>query len=288
MQAIDTATQLCAVIGNPVEHSLSPAIHNAAFKATGLNYVYLAFRVENVQACLAGMRALPGFRGLSVTIPHKLAVLEYLDEIDPMARHVGAVNTVCNESGRLIGSTTDGPGTLRAFAETCIPLKGKRVLFVGAGGAVRSVAFAMAMQAQCSRITILGRTRSRVEALTADLVAKTRAVVESGNLSGDLAEAMAAHDVIVNGTPLGMYPHSENDTPIPSEFLSRDHVVFDMVYRPLRTRLIKEAEEIGCRTLLGIEMLIHQAALQFETWTGVGAPVDVMRNAVFSKWASAG
>ena len=288
MQAIDTATQLCAVIGNPVEHSLSPAVHNAAFDATGLNYVYLAFRVGNVQACLAGMRALPGFRGLSVTIPHKLAVLEYLDEIDPMARHVGAVNTVCNESGRLIGSTTDGPGTIRAFAEARIPLKGKRVLFVGAGGAVRSVAFAMAMQAQCSRITILGRTRSRVEALTADLVAKTRAVVESGNLSGDLAEAMAAHDVIVNGTPLGMYPHGENDTPIPSELLSRDHVVFDMVYRPLRTRLIKEAEEIGCRTLLGIEMLIHQAALQFETWTGVGAPVDVMRNAVFSKWASAG
>lgn len=288
MQAIDTATQLCAVIGNPVEHSLSPAIHNAAFEATGLNYVYLAFRVENVQACLAGMRSLPGFRGLSVTIPHKLAVLEYLDEIDPMAQHVGAVNTVCNESGRLIGSTTDGPGTIRAFAEAGIPLKGRRVLFVGAGGAVRSVAFAMAMQAQCSRITILGRTRSRVEALTADLVAKTRAVVESGNLSGDLAEAMAAHDVIVNGTPLGMYPHSENDTPIPSQLLSRDHVVFDMVYRPLKTRLIKEAEEIGCRTLLGIEMLIHQAALQFETWTGVEAPVNVMRNAVFSKWASAG
>ncbi len=288
MQAIDTATQLCAVIGNPVEHSLSPAIHNAAFEATGLNYIYLAFRVENVQACLAGMRALPSFRGLSVTIPHKLAVLEHLDEIDPMAQHVGAANTVCNESGRLIGSTTDGPGTLRAFAEAGIPLKGKRVLFVGAGGAVRSVAFAMAMQAQCSRITILGRTPSRVEALTADLVAKTRAIVESGNLSGDLAEAMAAHDVIVNGTPLGMYPHGENDTPIPSKLLSRDHVVFDMVYRPLRTRLIKEAEEIGCRTLLGIEMLIHQAALQFETWTGVAAPVDVMRNAVFSKWASAG
>ena len=287
MRAIDTSTRLCAVIGNPVEHSLSPLIHNAAFDAAGLNYVYLAFRVDDVQGCLTGMRALPGFRGLSVTIPHKLAVLERLDEIDPMARHVGAVNTVCNESGRLIGSTTDGPGALRAFDEAGISLEGKRVLFVGAGGAVRSVAFAMAMQARCSGITILGRTRSRVEAITGDLLARTQGIVRSGNLSDDLAEAMAAHEIIVNGTPLGMYPHGGNDTPIPKELLSQDHVVFDMVYRPMKTRLIREAEAAGCRTLLGIEMLIHQAALQFETWTGIRAPVDVMRSAVFSKWAAA-
>ena len=287
MRAIDTSTQLCAVIGNPVEHSLSPLIHNAAFDAAGLNYVYVAFRVEDVGNCLAGMRALPSFRGMSVTIPHKLAVIEHLDEVDPLARYVGAVNTICNESGRLIGSTTDGPGTLRAFKEAGISLEGKRVLFVGAGGAVRSVAFAMAMNGGCSGITILGRTRSRVDGLVADLVEKTGVSVKSGGLAEDLAGAAGEHDIIINGTPRGMYPDGEDDTPVPRELLSASHVVFDMVYRPLKTRLIREAEAAGCRTLLGIEMLIHQAALQFETWTGVAAPADAMRNAVFSKWAEA-
>jgi len=285
MQPIDTSTRLCAVIGNPVEHSLSPLLHNAAFDAAHLNYVYLAFRVEDVAACLAGMRVLPGFRGLSVTIPHKLAVMEHLDEIDPLARHVGAVNTVCNESGRLIGSTTDGPGTLRAFEEAGIPLEGKRVLFVGAGGAVRSVAFAMAMQARCSEITILGRTQTRVEGIVADLLARTNANVCGGGLADGLADALAAHEVIINGTPIGMFPNGGDDTPIPKELLNPNHVVFDMVYRPLKTRLIRDAEAAGCKTLLGIEMLIRQAALQFEIWTGVPAPVDVMRNAVFSNWA---
>ena len=286
MQAIDTATQLCAVIGNPVEHSLSPAIHNAAFEATGLNFVYLAFRVEDVGACLAGMRALPGLRGLSVTIPHKLAVMEHLDEIDPMARHVGAVNTVCNESGRLMGSTTDGPGALRAFADAGLSLDGKRVLFVGAGGAVRSAAFAVAEMTACSRLTILGRTQSRVNTLVNDLRQKTKAMVEGARLPDDLSKSMAAHEVIINGTPLGMFPNGVNDTPIPKELFRRDHAVFDMVYRPMKTRLLQEAETAGCKIILGIEMLIHQAALQFETWTGVQAPVKAMRNAVFSHWTA--
>ena len=135
---IDAHTRLCAVIGNPVGHSLSPAIHNAAFEAMGLNFVYVAFSVTDVAGCLAGMRALPGFRGMSVTIPHKRAVMRHLDSISPMAERVGAVNTIINDGGRLSGDTTDGPGTLRAFAEAGITLAGKRILFLGAGGAVRS------------------------------------------------------------------------------------------------------------------------------------------------------
>jgi shikimate dehydrogenase len=285
MRAIDASTQLCAVIGNPVEHSLSPLIHNAAFEAAGLNYVYLAFRVEDIANCLAGMRALPSFRGMSVTIPHKLAVMKHLDEIDPLAERIGAVNTIVNDSGKLKGSSTDGPGTLRAFQEAGISLRGKRVLFVGAGGAARSVAFAMAMQSDCACVTILGRTRSRVEALTRDLVKKTDAAVALGDLATDLPEAVETHDVIINGTPMGMYPANENETPVPGNLLQARHVVFDMVYRPLKTRLMREAEDAGCRTLLGIEMLINQAAMQFETWTGATAPIEAMRNAVFSKWA---
>jgi len=277
MPSINTATQLCAVIGNPVEHSLSPLIHNAAFDAAGLNYVYVAFRVEDVAGCLAGMRALPSFRGMSVTIPHKIAVMEYLDAIEPMAVKVGAVNTIVNEGGMLRGSTTDGVGTLRAFADAGVDLAGRRALFVGSGGAVRSVAFAMVEQAGVAQITILGRTPSRVEALVDDLAAKTGANVRGGSLADDLSGAMADHDVVVQGTPVGMYPERMAESLVPRGLLRREHVVFDMVYRPHKTRLIREAEALGCRTVLGIEMLLHQAAVQFETWTGASAPLAAMR-----------
>jgi len=271
---------VCAVIGNPVEHSLSPLIHNAAFEAAGLNFVYVAFRVEDVAGCLAGMRALSSFRGMSVTIPHKLAVMAHLDEIDPMARKVGSVNTITNENGRLIGSTTDGPGTLKSFAEAGVSLDGKRVLFVGSGGAVRAVAFAVADSTQAAGITILGRTPERVRALVDDIAGKTTANVAAGDLELDLGEAMDRHDIIIQGTPLGMAPERAGLSPVPVDLFKPDHVVFDMVYRPLRTRFIQDAETRGCRVILGIEMLINQAALQFEAWTGTAAPVGAMREAV--------
>lgn len=278
MRSIDTATRLCAVIGNPVEHSFSPLMHNAAFEATGLNYVYVAFRVEDLEGCLRGMRAMPGFRGMSVTIPHKIPAVRYIDAIDPIAKKVGCVNTIVNEDGRLLGSTTDGVGVLRAFTEAGVPLEGTKVLFVGSGGAVRSVAFALADLAAPAAITVLGRTASRVAALVNDLCAQTAVRVQGGRLPEDLAEATASHDVVIQGTPLGMYPDSIGETCIPSTLLRPELTVFDMVYRPYRTRLMREAEEAGCRTILGAEMLVNQAVLQFETWTGVPAPREVMRN----------
>ncbi|HOJ34228.1 MAG TPA: shikimate dehydrogenase [Candidatus Hydrogenedentes bacterium] len=281
MRTIDSFTQLCAVIGNPVEHSLSPAMHNAAFEALNLNYVYLAFRVEDVANCIAGMRALLSFRGMSVTIPHKLAVMQYLDEIDPIARRIGCVNTITRENGILIGSNTDGLGTLRAFQEAGVSLEGKKVLFLGAGGAVRAVAFAFAEKGQVGHITILGRTISKVEKLVQDIRKQTDIPVYSGNLSTDLPKAMAEHEVIVQGTPVGMYPHSEESC-VPLELLRADHIVFDMVYRPLTTRFIREAQAAGCKTIFGIEMLLYQAALQFEKWTGYPAPIGVMREAALN------
>jgi len=272
---------VCAVIGNPVEHSLSPLLHNRAFQAAGLNFIYVAFHVEDVGACMAGVRAMRGFRGMSVTIPHKMAIMAHLDEIAPMARHVGSVNTVVNESGRLIGSTTDGPGTLRAFAEAGVALEGRRVLFVGSGGAVRAVAFAVALDARPEYMTVIGRTPSRVETLVRDVRAGTDADVKSARLEADLAEAMESHDIIIHGTPVGMYPNAIAETPIPESLLRPDHVVFDMVYRPLKTRLLTEAEAVGCTTILGAEMLVNQATLQFEAWTNVPAPVEVMRSALY-------
>jgi len=279
-RTIDTSTQFCAVIGNPVGHSLSPAIHNAAFRETGLNYIYGAFRVEDVAACLRGMRAMDGFRGLSVTIPHKITAMAEVDELDPMARRVGCINTVTNTGGRLFGSVTDGTGTLRAFRHAGVSLDGRKVLFLGAGGAVRAVAFAFAMEPEVSQVSILARDRNRASALASDVAGAALCQVESGHLIDEIEGAVADHDVIIQGTPVGMYPHHEGAMSIPHGLLRPHHVVFDMVYRPLKTTLLQEAEATGCTTISGTEMLVQQAAEQFETWTGTPAPVDVMRSAL--------
>jgi shikimate dehydrogenase len=277
---IDVDTQLCGVIGNPVGHSLSPVMHNAGYEAQGLNFVYLAFEVSDVGACLAGMRSMRNFRGLSVTIPHKLDVIAHLDEVEVMALNVGSVNTIMNVEGRLVGSTTDGLGATLALEGAGVDLDGKRVLFLGAGGAVRAVAFAVAEGIGDGSIMILGRNTSRVEGLLEDLREKAGVDVSMGDLVDDVAEAVAGHDVIIQGTPVGMYPESVGESCVPGGCLHEGQVVFDMVYRPLKTRLIEDAEAAGCRTILGREMLVQQAAAQYGLWTGGEAPVDVMRDAL--------
>ena len=261
---------------------MSPAIHNAAFQALGLNYVYLAFNVEQLGGALTGMRALPGFRGMSVTIPHKQAIMEHLDVIDPMAMHIGSVNTVtCDEDGRLIGTSTDGPGTIRAFEDAGVVLKGKEVVFLGAGGAVRAVAYAMA-DAEVGSIRILGRNLEKVEVLVADLARDFEVPVAAGTFEADLESAVGGADILIQGTPMGMHPHHVGESVVPAALLKKDHVVFDMVYNPLRTQLIEDAEAAGCTCILGLEMLVNQALLQFETWTGVDAPRTVMRDALLA------
>jgi len=281
MTSIDVNTQLCGVIGNPVKHSLSPAMHNAAYNAQDLNFVYLAFEIEDVCACLKGMRAMPNFRGLSVTIPHKLAVMEHMDELTPTAQKVGSVNTITNDNGKLIGHSTDGLGTLRAFEEADVDLTGKKVLILGAGGAVRSVAFALADEAEVGGITILARTPSKAEPLVNDLSKVTSCEsVNFGHIEDDLKNALADHEIIIQGTPLGMAPEREGQTPIPKELLTSDHVVFDMVYKPLETQLLLDAKEVGAKIIYGTEMLLNQATLQYELWTGQTAPVETMRQSL--------
>ena len=280
MHPITTETQLCGVIGNPVGHSLSPSIHNAAYAALGLDYVYLAFEVSDVSGCLAGMRALPNFRGLSVTIPHKLAVMEHLDRLEPMAEKVGSVNTITNDDGTLIGSTTDGPGAVRACDEAGVSLVGKRVLFLGSGGAVRAVAFAVAELCNPASISILGRTPANVSALVDDLKAKSSGSFSGGELEGGIEEAMGEHEVIIHGTPVGMAKEQARASCVPPETLESEHIVFDMVYTPARTKLISDAEAAGATVIYGIDMLVNQAGLQFERWTGKAAPLQVMRAAV--------
>lgn len=279
---LDANTRLCAVIGNPVSHSLSPHMHNAAFRAAGLNFAYLAFQVSDVGGFLAGMRAMPSFRGCSVTIPHKQAVMSHLDIIDPNAEFVGSVNTVTREpDGRLVGHSTDGPGTLRAFEDAGVALEGRRVVFTGAGGAVRAVAFAFASEGRVGEITLLGRDVNKAHALATEITAKTGVPARGGHLFEDVRDAIVAAEVLVQGTPIGMVPDTDT-TCIPAESLHRDLTVFDMVYRPHETRLLRDAQVAGCAVIHGIEMLIAQAVLQWERWTGEPCPVDAMRQAALT------
>lgn len=283
VSSISPKTQLCAVIGNPVEHSLSPAIHNAAFAELGLDFIYTAFRVEDVEAALAGMRALENFRGMSVTIPHKIEVMSHVDEIPEVDERIGSINTVVNEGGRLRGFGTDGPGALRALREAEVEVNGKSVLMLGAGGASRAIAFTLAGQAEPADIMLLDIDRKTLEGLTADLKKGTGKKISSALMDpGSLASAMERADLVVNCTPVGMHPKT-GGTPVPGEFLRAGQAVFDIVYTPLETRLLREAGEKGLTTVSGVEMFIHQAVLQFEQFTGSKAPEEVMRRVVMEQ-----
>lgn len=279
-RAITAATQICAVIGNPVAHSLSPAIHNAAFDALGLDFVYVAFRVEDVKGALAGMRALENFRGLSVTIPHKIEIMKHVDAVADLDRSIGAINTVVNENGRLIGSGTDGPGALAALRGAGVEIDGKSLLMLGAGGAARSVAFTLVRCARPGKLSILDVDAKLLEGLSADLRGGTGTRIESGMLSeASLARAMGEADVVIHCTPVGMHPRAGASL-VPAGLMRPGQAVFDIVYTPLETKLLADAGSRGLKVVSGVEMFLHQAALQFALFTGVDAPVDVMRRAV--------
>jgi shikimate dehydrogenase len=262
---ITATTKLCAIIGNPIEHSLSPLIHNTAFKHLKLNYVFLAFEVEQLREAVMGIRAL-NLKGVSVTIPHKVEVMDYLDDIEEVAQRIGAVNTILNQEGRLLGYNTDCSGAIKALEEK-IELRGKKVMLLGAGGAARAIAFGL--KGKGADLTILNRTVKKAEVLASELNC------QYGGL--ELVKSFKP-DILINTTSLGMYPEVD-DIPVRKEFL-KDMLVFDIVYNPLKTCLIREAEQNGCGSILGVEMFINQAALQFELWTGKKAPIDLMREVV--------
>ncbi|MBE0596449.1 MAG: shikimate dehydrogenase [Desulfuromonadales bacterium] len=283
MGQITTATRLCAVIGNPVGHSLSPAIHNAGYAALGLDFVYLAFQVEDVAAALAGMRALGNFRGMSVTIPHKITAMLYVDEIAEVDRAIGSINTIVHQDGKLVGLGTDGPGALKALVEAGVQLEGRQVLMLGAGGAARAIAFTLAQRTRVQKLHLLDIAEATVQGLAADLQAKTAIPLEAAVLTdAALARGVAAADVIINCTPVGMHPRPEG-SPVPAELLRPGQAVFDIVYNPLETKLLADARARGLQTVSGVEMFIHQAVLQFKQFTGVEAPVEVMRRVVLEQ-----
>jgi shikimate dehydrogenase len=275
---IGTKTKLCAVIGNPVAHSLSPAIHNRAFAELKLDYVYVAFRVEDVGAAMAGMRALENFRGMSVTIPHKVSILPYLDEVTEVDRGIGSVNTVVKDGGRLIGHGSDGPGALRALAEAGVRVAGRNVTILGSGGAARAIAFTLAAKAKPASLALLGVIEDELHALGRDLAAKTGANVSWAMLDdATLAARLAESQVLIHCTPIGMHPKTRASL-VPKSLLHRDLAVLDIVYNPLETKLLADARARGLKTVSGIEMFANQAVIQFELWTGKKAPAKVMRN----------
>lgn len=284
MVELDTRTKLCGVIGNPVDHSLSPAIHNAAFRKAGLNFVYLAFPVEALGDAVKGIRALGNTRGFSVTIPHKVAALPFLDEVDQAAQHIGAINTIVVQSGRLIGYNTDASGSLRALREGGAALLGQRVLILGSGGAARAIAFALAGDAQIAGLTILGVDEGERRGLVQDLRTRTSLAVEDGPIQDDTLRSWIPHcRTVIHCTPVGMFPHVD-EACVPAAVWRSDLTVMDIVYNPRETRLLKEAKAAGCRTIQGIEMFLNQAILQFELWTNQTAPADVMRAVLESRF----
>jgi shikimate dehydrogenase len=281
---INAATQFCGVIGNPVEHSLSPAIHNAAFQKLGLNFVYLAWKVEAIGDAVRGLRALGNFRGASVTIPHKVAVLPFLDEIDPTARHIGAINTIVSENGKLLGANTDATGALRALKEGDAPLGGEPVLILGSGGAARAIAFALVLEAGIRRLLLLGIDDKERGQLASDLTRKTGVRVTDAYLDEkSLEAALAEAKVLIHCTPIGMAPKAGISC-VPAHLLHSDLTVMDVVYNPRETQLLADAKAASCRIISGLEMFLHQAAAQFERWTGLSAPMPLMRAVLDSRF----
>jgi shikimate dehydrogenase len=280
MRSIGNSTQICAVIGNPVAHSLSPAIHNAAFEYLDLDFVYMACPVEDVKGAMAGMRALKNFRGMSVTIPHKIEVMKYMDEVAEADHKIGSINTVVHEKDKLVGLGTDGAGALKALANNHVAIDGKNILMLGAGGASRAISFTLALDARPAGVSILDIDEAPLRELKTDLENGTDVTIMSGLFNeNSLAEEMEKADIIIHCTPVGMHPNVDASI-VPPELFRSGQVVFDVVYTPLETKLLADARSRDLQVIPGVEMFINQAALQFEHFTGADAPVEVMRRIV--------
>ena len=275
---ISGKTIICGVIGDPVEHTMSPVMHNAAFKELGLDYLYVPFRVkkEELGKAIDGMRAL-NIRGLNVTIPHKVAVIPLLDKIDPLAEKIGAVNTISNDDGVLTGYNTDATGFLQALLKRGVKPEGKNVVILGAGGASRAISFILAERG--AHLVILNR---KLELDWAEELAQRISQTFGRDIKAlelneeNLSMVLERADILVNATSVGMSPDIDG-TPVPGRVLKPGLVVFDIVYNPLKTRLLREAEEAGAQTISGINMLAWQGALAFEKWTGQKAPLELMK-----------
>lgn len=282
MKPLTGRTKVVAVFGYPVHHSLSPGMHNAAFIGLALDYVYVPFNVcpDDLEDALAGVRAL-GITGVNLTIPHKERAVELLDSVSPEALQIGSVNTVHNVDGVLKGYSTDGEGFMRSLAAERKSADGSRAVVLGAGGSAKAVVHALAVGG--AQVSVLNRTTSRavelaerIDAVLPGESGSVRAVALEGSEARD---TIADADLLVNCTSVGMHPNTD-EQPIPSEWLHDRLFVYDLIYNPLKTRLLEAAEAAGARGANGVGMLVYQGAISFEIWTGRKPPTDIMKQAV--------
>jgi len=277
---INGQTKLVGLIGYPVEHSLSPAMHNSAFAALDLNWCYvpLPVRPERLGEAVAGLRAL-SFVGANVTVPHKEAVMPHLDHVTPEAQAIGAVNTLVMREGRSIGHNTDWQGFLTALGEGGFDPHGKRAVVLGAGGAARAVVYALAQAG--AQVAVLNRTLARAQALAQDLSPLFPGLLlfSLPLTLQTLGERTAEAHLLVNATSVGTWPEVDQ-SPWPEDLAFPSHLtVFDLVYNPRQTKLLRQARAAGAKAVGGLGMLVHQGAAAFELWTGKKAPVETMYEA---------
>lgn len=272
---LSAKSKFIIIVGDPVSHSLSPAMHNAAYEKLAIDdqFVYLGanLKVNNLKEVILAMRVMENFHGLTCTIPHKVEVLKYLDWVDEKAKKIGAVNTVVKKNGLLCGYNTDWLGAVIPL-EKVTSLKGKKVLVLGAGGAARAIVYGL--KEKGALVFILNRTLEKAKNLAKEFKAKV--------LNFNHQKEVSNFDIIINATSVGMEP-LVNETPINPYFLKKNQIVFDVVYNPKETKLLKEAKKKGAKIIYGLEMLLYQGVAQFEIYTGKKAPIEVMRKVLMEK-----
>jgi shikimate dehydrogenase len=271
-------TRICGIFGDPVEHTISPAMHNAAFRELGLDFIYVPFRVrkEDLGDAIRSLKAL-NIRGVNVTIPHKVGAMSYLDDVDELAGYTGAINTIVNSDGYLKGYNTDASGFIKALAAEKVNPEGKNIVIIGAGGASRAISFILADKGAV--LTVLNRHPEAAQAMVDRLSGLFRRDMQALELSRQNLEAVLEHaQILINTTSVGMAPEA-TFSPVPLDLIKPGLIVVDIIYNPLKTRLLEGAEKKGAKIIGGIEMLVQQGAAAFELWTGRPAPVEIMRKA---------
>jgi len=265
---INADTTVCCLIGDPVEHSLSPIVHNRGYEVLGLNFIYVAFRVKNVELAIDGIKEL-GIRGVSVTMPHKVSAMKYIDNIDDTAKEIGAINTIVNNKGVLSGFNTDYGAALKALEEKTT-IKGKKAVLLGGGGV--GLAIATGLKRNGADLVILDIIKEKAEELA-------RFVGAEGFGGLEQLPKISSADILINATPVGMWPKI-NEAAVPRELLHPKLTVFEVIYNPRETRMVTEAKEAGCAIVYGYKMFLYQAAMQFELFTGHQAPLPDMEQAL--------
>ncbi len=283
---ISGRTEVFAVIGDPIDHTLSPAMHNAAFEHLELDYVFLSFRVtlDQLEKALQGTRGL-GIRGLNVTMPHKQAATEFIDEADATVKFLRSTNTILNQSGRLRAFNTDGTGAAKALKNSGLDLSGKKALLLGAGGAAKAIAFALTKEV--NEVCILNRDGMKARELANMLEPFGKKIVGNELSPARIQHDLEDSDLLINATSAGMAPNTSESLVRPA-WLRKDLCVMDIVYKPNETKLIQQAKAAGAKVITGVEMLLYQGVASFEIWTQCKAPINVMREALLKKLSAKG